>query len=121
MIRRPPRSTRTDTLFPYTTLFRSAERHDVVDAREVADTDGADGQPLHRAGDAARGDHVALVERVLELDEDAGDDVLHQLLRTDADREPDHTVPGPQRPDVDAELRPRQHDPHRHPPNGRAT
>src|SRR3546814_3222103 len=34
MIRRPPRSTRTDTLFPYTTLFRSdglhrgARRHD---------------------------------------------------------------------------------------------
>src|SRR3546814_1240883 len=26
MIRRPPRSTRTDTLFPYTTLFRSHER-----------------------------------------------------------------------------------------------
>src|SRR3546814_11525754 len=26
MIRRPPRSTRTDTLFPYTTLFRSPER-----------------------------------------------------------------------------------------------
>src|SRR3546814_4934384 len=26
MIRRPPRSTRTDTLFPYTTLFRSLER-----------------------------------------------------------------------------------------------
>src|SRR3546814_4597510 len=26
MIRRPPRSTRTDTLFPYTTLFRSVQR-----------------------------------------------------------------------------------------------
>src|SRR3546814_17665909 len=26
MIRRPPRSTRTDTLFPYTTLFRSVEQ-----------------------------------------------------------------------------------------------
>src|SRR3546814_9714789 len=26
MIRRPPRSTRTDTLFPYTTLFRSFDR-----------------------------------------------------------------------------------------------
>src|SRR3546814_12928180 len=26
MIRRPPRSTRTDTLFPYTTLFRSNRR-----------------------------------------------------------------------------------------------
>src|SRR3546814_14171990 len=25
MIRRPPRSTRTDTLFPYTTLFRSPD------------------------------------------------------------------------------------------------
>src|SRR3546814_6896681 len=25
MIRRPPRSTRTDTLFPYTTLFRSCD------------------------------------------------------------------------------------------------
>src|SRR3546814_1725723 len=27
MIRRPPRSTRTDTLFPYTTLFRSHDAH----------------------------------------------------------------------------------------------
>src|SRR3546814_18650137 len=29
MIRRPPRSTRTDTLFPYTTLFRSTDDRDV--------------------------------------------------------------------------------------------
>src|SRR3546814_6210420 len=28
MLRRPPRSTRTDTLFPYTTLFRSAPGRD---------------------------------------------------------------------------------------------
>src|SRR3546814_13642447 len=28
MIRRPPRSTRTDTLFPYTTLFRSSLGHE---------------------------------------------------------------------------------------------
>src|SRR3546814_2524209 len=35
MIRRPPRSTRTDTLFPYTTLFRSAEQIDRDDLREV--------------------------------------------------------------------------------------
>src|SRR3546814_12815575 len=27
MLRRPPRSTRTDTLFPYTTLFRISLRH----------------------------------------------------------------------------------------------
>src|SRR3546814_14130131 len=34
MIRRPPRSTRTDTLFPYTTLFRSTddEIHDTIRA-----------------------------------------------------------------------------------------
>src|SRR3546814_339514 len=30
MLRRPPRSTRTDTLFPYTTLFRSVHGIDVV-------------------------------------------------------------------------------------------
>src|SRR3546814_5017974 len=29
MIRRPPRSTRTDTLFPYTTLFRSEAPHEI--------------------------------------------------------------------------------------------
>src|SRR3546814_1007589 len=33
MSRRPPRSTRTDTLFPYTTLFRSLHR-DAVDLRD---------------------------------------------------------------------------------------
>src|SRR3546814_7107969 len=39
MIRRPPRSTRTDTLFPYTTLFRShaTERRQItVQIRELA-------------------------------------------------------------------------------------
>src|SRR3546814_3108302 len=30
MIRRPPRSTRTDTLFPYTTLFRSPELQPII-------------------------------------------------------------------------------------------
>src|SRR3546814_4067269 len=37
MIRRPPRSTRTDTLFPYTTLFRSTVH---------ADRSGADGDAV---------------------------------------------------------------------------
>src|SRR3546814_19641029 len=32
MIRRPPRSTRTDTLFPYTTLFRSAHLRSAIAA-----------------------------------------------------------------------------------------
>src|SRR3546814_11983313 len=36
MIRRPPRSTRTDTLFPYTTLFRSNLRAFVLSAYDQA-------------------------------------------------------------------------------------
>src|SRR3546814_17098074 len=40
MIRRPPRATRTDTLFPYTTLFRSGAIGDQVRAHRGA------GQPL---------------------------------------------------------------------------
>src|SRR3546814_8294664 len=36
MIRRPPRSTRTDTLFPYTTLFRSEPAQPLLHLRGVA-------------------------------------------------------------------------------------
>src|SRR3546814_2005192 len=36
MIRRPPRSTRTDTLFPYTTLFRSPAELKAVDTNILA-------------------------------------------------------------------------------------
>src|SRR3546814_8450681 len=43
MIRRPPRSTRTDTLFPYTTLFRSAEE------RNRAATEQLDQRPVKHA------------------------------------------------------------------------
>src|SRR3546814_4474493 len=37
MIRRPPRSTRTDTLFPYTTLFRSCKEPQPRDTEFVRD------------------------------------------------------------------------------------
>src|SRR3546814_15994074 len=43
MIRRPPRSTRTDTLFPYTTLFRSRPRRDAGGA--AAPEAGGRGRP----------------------------------------------------------------------------
>src|SRR3546814_3923195 len=43
MIRRPPRSTRTDTLFPYTTLFRSSSSYDRTSA-----------PPSVRSGQSAR-------------------------------------------------------------------
>src|SRR3546814_17111274 len=45
MIRRPPRSTRTDTLFPYTTLFRSSVVDEAVEHRVAADGQG--GRGLH--------------------------------------------------------------------------
>src|SRR3546814_2981543 len=43
MIRRPPRSTRTDTLFPYTTLFRSIAEPD--DLAAILYTSGSTGRP----------------------------------------------------------------------------
>src|SRR3546814_4712451 len=69
MIRRPPRSTRTDTLFPYTTLFRShrlriggfraggrkGEEHRSADAAEQSE--GA------RADDRERGEEKHKPER----------------------------------------------------------
>src|SRR3546814_9282520 len=57
MIRRPPRSTRTDTLFPDTTLFRSAlpEQFGRHAFGNVAFHDDARGYVLHRLREAADG------------------------------------------------------------------
>src|SRR3546814_9928695 len=41
MIRRPPRSTRTDTLFPYTTLFRSDRAWQFCEQEGVSDHGGS--------------------------------------------------------------------------------
>src|SRR3546814_11245039 len=46
MIRRPPRSTRTDTLVPYTTLFRSAGGHRLPDRQRAGVEVGAVAQVL---------------------------------------------------------------------------
>src|SRR3546814_18279892 len=52
MIRRPPRSTRTDTLFPYTTLFRSrAKGEGDADDRGVFGGAAGGGEP---GGDSGR-------------------------------------------------------------------
>src|SRR3546814_14908600 len=55
MRRRPPRSTRTDTLFPYTTLFRSRSRAarapGSAAAARAADPVGADGQAREKGID----------------------------------------------------------------------
>src|SRR3546814_16122845 len=72
MIRRPPRSTRTDTLFPYTTLFRSEiiSRH--LHHGPVAGLDEGDVGGLHPR-----------LHQQLFAD---GDDLHDLLTRTDIDR-----------------------------------
>src|SRR3546814_7037569 len=62
MIRRPPRSTRTDTLFPYTTLFRSEEQVGVFAAAGGLGEPGAGGLG---AGDGAGVAHAATASGVL--------------------------------------------------------
>src|SRR3546814_13262738 len=57
MIRRPPRSTRTDTLFPYTTLFRSIAE----DAVDVVRVPGAWEIPAVDARIADGGGHAAII------------------------------------------------------------
>src|SRR3546814_2885577 len=61
MIRRPPRSTRTDTLFPYTTLFRSG--------RGTLESIGAAGE-LQRDGDVLQRRHGRHQVEVLKHDSD---------------------------------------------------
>src|SRR3546814_10398643 len=98
MIRRPPRSTRTDTLFPYTTLFRSLQLlHAQRDAlRVLVDADDlhlhrvADVDQLRRMADAAIA-HVGDVEQAVDaaqVDEgaiigDVLDDAVDHLARSE--------------------------------------
>src|SRR3546814_17008949 len=49
MLRRPPRSTRTDTLFPYTTLFRSSIRPDAEQTLRDLSIRGDIIKTMHRA------------------------------------------------------------------------
>src|SRR3546814_15138941 len=50
MIRRPPRSTRTDTLFPYTTLFRSLLGAEVTLVDTPAEAEAAMAEIVDRIG-----------------------------------------------------------------------
>src|SRR3546814_15663108 len=64
MIRRPPRSTRTDTLFPYTTLFRSA----VGDALGIEEVFAVDIEAMqHRRRDDSRQQDRTEIERKVQL------------------------------------------------------
>src|SRR3546814_12751887 len=75
MIRRPPRSTRTDTLFPYTTLFRSALRTDARDQQWHVADDRAHLAQLFRPG---RADDQRAVDVAVPVAGDALGDALVQ-------------------------------------------
>src|SRR3546814_561741 len=100
MIRRPPRSTRTDTLFPYTTLFRSNAGRAEYRTRQDVDIPGYDDNagrgdfsregrlPVARENDAVGrfdvGDAEALIAE--EIDE-TGADPAARTSRQDAVRD----------------------------------
>src|SRR3546814_2191462 len=106
MIRRPPRSTRTDTLFPYTTLFRSLHRHERHrEGEQVDDRDrrtplfaehcqhqrfggdrepeiegqGGDHDDPHRFGERARYRRVAMLDSGIRSEEHTSE--LQSLMR----------------------------------------
>src|SRR3546814_20828233 len=89
MIRRPPRSTRTDTLFPYTTLFRSVHQatgavlgvgQHLLQALAVFAVHGLQDLVDHRLGEVL--DQVGEVVDVQVLDR--GDDLVRIHVRDQA-------------------------------------
>src|SRR3546814_19015524 len=99
MIRRPPRSTSTDTLFPYTTLFRSDRQPqlpegDVIGNLGIADGAEVDGIEAAQRGDAVLGHHapaapiavgapVEVLRLAGEAAIEAGHDIQHLEARGD--------------------------------------
>src|SRR3546814_2975918 len=86
MIRRPPRSTRTDTLFPYTTLFRADDSRPQRDRDRAAQRQARDGQPARtgrkpefRGFDRATADHPRQEHRRRRSEEHTSE--LQSLMR----------------------------------------
>src|SRR3546814_4175714 len=71
MIRRPPRSTRTDTLFPYTTLFRSADAAEKLEAwrRDYNEqrTHGAIGNKVPAAPTKRSEEHTSELQSLMRI------------------------------------------------------
>src|SRR3546814_16352665 len=84
MIRRPPRSTRTDTLFPYTTLFRSEGVVDALLDREARRRDA----DLARVAEFLRDDAVERRLKVAVVEDQ------HRRMAAQFHRDPLHPVGG---------------------------
>src|SRR3546814_9103194 len=75
MIRRPPRSTRTDTLFPYTTLFRS------LVPRHISRHIRKEGQPRTNSSKIMPASHQYLRKRWCEARSEEHTSELQSLMR----------------------------------------
>src|SRR3546814_7997850 len=84
MIRRPPRSTRTDTLFPYTTLFRSGFEQDIARRAERFDPLGEAVRYAGRGDVAPEGRVVAARECIMRDHEVADRLVLMERVAVEA-------------------------------------
>src|SRR3546814_9901575 len=79
MIRRPPRSTRTDTLFPYTTLFRSEVAY--VPTQEMTEIEEFDEQLVEELRNRAR--DVLLTKAIAKAEQRAHAQPAEDLLAVD--------------------------------------
>src|SRR3546814_3949926 len=81
MIRRPPRSTRTDTLFPYTTLFRSRRAGRTPDCLSAPDVGrhAPAHRHCHRPAAQARRDHRRRADHGTRSEEHTSE--LQSLMR----------------------------------------
>src|SRR3546814_17775529 len=75
MIRRPPRSTRTDTLFPYTTLFRSRGLSSAPGRNAMAKA-----EIKTKATDVSVADFIAAVPDARRREEAAIVDAIHRRI-----------------------------------------
>src|SRR3546814_8677405 len=79
MIRRPPRSTRTDTLFPYTTLFRSSAKALILELEQA--------QPDEEYYDAKVLVLKEQIEHHVKEEEKQRDSMFAQARKADVDLE----------------------------------
>src|SRR3546814_11862705 len=86
MIRRPPRSTRTDTLFPYTTLFRSLVGGGVLAVHGHARADCRRGEVKHRQGSGFAHGSIPLVLKDIADGPESRDREAHRELVAVSDR-----------------------------------
>src|SRR3546814_2774188 len=100
MIRRPPRSTRTDTLFPYTTLFRSDEQTVDVAQPQARIRDRKHGRLGRKLQRSVAGRFAYSISRkARDRGRSAWKGAAHQsLLKPDRTRESASRLPAPRAP-----------------------